>query len=269
MAMADFITYIYALTEPDDITKIRYVGKTNNLKRRYSRHIKDGQDEVTKNPLKVSWIKSILDRGERPQIRVLDKCEGYAWTVIEPYWVESLRTLGCDLTNIAKGGLGDTGPVTDEARQKMREKRAKQIITKESRLKAVETRKKTTELNGYYFSPETCEHLSKINMGHHVSEETRQKSSESHKGQRHTPESIRKQVESNKITLAKKGKKITEKRECYSCHEIKIIYGHEMCGKCYQSKRRNDPIIGKNLKEQASKYFQEVIKPKRKLKMNL
>lgn len=115
--------FIYKLIDP--ITnKVRYVGKTNNLKRRLSAHI------YKSKKLKhycATWIKSLLKKSKKPIMEVIEKCEEDIWEEREKYWI-SFYGLE-NLTNITIGGEGSATygrlgvPWTEEQRVNNRKAR--------------------------------------------------------------------------------------------------------------------------------------------------
>jgi group I intron endonuclease len=93
--------YIYTLTDPIT-SEIRYVGKTNNLIRRYNQHLSRSKDRVYHSAL---WIKSLVKQGEKPVMDVLEITDSLHWAEREQYWI-SLFKDRYDLTNLLAGGEG-------------------------------------------------------------------------------------------------------------------------------------------------------------------
>ncbi len=97
-------TFIYTLSDP--ITeKIRYVGKSNDPKKRLYDHIKLCKLSFT---YKNNWIKSLLNINMTPILNVIDEVDIDNWQFWEKYWILKLREEGHDLTNFAEGGNGPT-----------------------------------------------------------------------------------------------------------------------------------------------------------------
>jgi hypothetical protein len=93
------VTYIYYLKDP--ITdEIRYVGKTNNLKRRLNYHIKRSSKY---NFHSAAWINSLIEKGEFPIMVELEKVYDDSWKDREKYWINYYREK-YDLTNVLDGG---------------------------------------------------------------------------------------------------------------------------------------------------------------------
>jgi hypothetical protein len=108
--------YIYALLDP--ITgEIRYIGGTNNPKRRK----RDHKTRLNENTHKVAWIKKLKSLGMCPTFFVIEETSIECWEVREQTYITELKALGFDLTNSTKGGSGNarmetysTNPTTHE-----------------------------------------------------------------------------------------------------------------------------------------------------------
>lgn len=96
--------YIYALSTEEQPNNFRYVGKTNDIKKRLSKHIsKYYLNEVT---YKTNWINSELNKGNSIKITIIDEVPDNEWEFWESYWIEQLKWWGFKLTNSTKGGDG-------------------------------------------------------------------------------------------------------------------------------------------------------------------
>ena len=95
--MAECMVFIYVLKCPDS-GAVRYVGKTNNIKKRMSSHLS------TRSRLRSSrWIQKLIASGKKPVIDVIE--ETFDWENRERYWIAFYRSSGCDLLNIDDGGV--------------------------------------------------------------------------------------------------------------------------------------------------------------------
>jgi group I intron endonuclease len=92
--------YIYTLEYK---RKIFYVGKTLDIKKRYSKHV---SESIKKRTHKEKYIYSILNRGENFDITILDEVDCGLENEMEVYWISQLRTWGFNLLNYNKGGEG-------------------------------------------------------------------------------------------------------------------------------------------------------------------
>ena len=143
--------YTYILHSEDG--GIRYVGQTTNPKTRLSKHVYLSK---VKNQLnhKEAWIRSLLNRGEKPKMTVLyadNTLEDSNYT--EQFFIRFFREQGLPLTNLTDGGDGCLGY-----------KHKKEAKAKVSR----------------------ANKGNKYNLGNKLSEETKKKISESQK-RRMTP----------------------------------------------------------------------------------
>lgn len=229
--------FIYELIDPIT-SETRYIGKTKDIKSRYSDHINDKSSTH-----KANWIRSLLKEDLRPIINVIDEVNKSEQNYWEKFYISLYRTWGVKLTNATDGG--DGGPIrlgmksseehikniifghTKEGkeqrqlrRQKERESQVNRLSTPEARQKAVESRKR----NYPTFSQEHKDNLSKAhknkklseehkkkiskklkgrsspNKGNKLTKETCEKMSVSHKGKKHSLETLEKIKIANKET---------------------------------------------------------------------
>lgn len=108
-------TFIYALCDPSTMD-IRYVGKSNNPKSRFNCHIKESLDG--KHSHKCCWIRTILQKGEKPHLWILDEVDIKDWEFWECFYIDLFKSYGFNLTNIDKGGRGSSR-ISDETRRKL------------------------------------------------------------------------------------------------------------------------------------------------------
>ena len=110
------IIYIYTLS---DATGVRYIGQTKDIKKRLYRHIRDGKLDGVKNK-RCAWIKSLLNKNEKPSIDVIDIVNTENWGFWEVYWISQFKSWGFKLVNDSSGGEGSYGRVvSDETKVKM------------------------------------------------------------------------------------------------------------------------------------------------------
>lgn len=97
-------TYIYTLTDPET-NMIRYVGKANNIKQRYSAHL----NRARKHQIhKKNWIASLREKKLKPIIEIVDIVPIKDWIFWETYWISQFKTWGFNLINYTNGGEGCT-----------------------------------------------------------------------------------------------------------------------------------------------------------------
>ena len=96
-------TNIYTLTDP--ITnEIRYVGKANNVSKRYYKHCR----LTVKNTHKNNWINKLLKKKLKPIVEIIDVVPIDEWVFWETYWISQIRSWGFKLVNSTDGGDGCT-----------------------------------------------------------------------------------------------------------------------------------------------------------------
>lgn len=153
--------YIYSLANPET-DEIRYIGITfQNLNTRLASHIYQIKKRNHKN---ACWIKSLLKKGLRPRIEIIDEVSKENWKEVEQYWIAQFKAWGFNLNNHAIGGEGNIGfKHSLETREKMK-------ISRNSG-NWVSWNKGTTNC----FSQEALNKMSLSRMGRKVSEANRNK----------------------------------------------------------------------------------------------
>lgn len=95
-------TYIYTLNDP--IThEVRYVGKSNNPRRRYYGHLRGDKTATTH---KINWVQALLHCGLKPELFIVNKVPVNEWKYWERYFIEYFKHLGNDIINHTLGGDG-------------------------------------------------------------------------------------------------------------------------------------------------------------------
>lgn len=223
------MTYIYTLSDGE---KIRYIGKTKFITKRYNSHINESKYKRT---YKEKWINNVLLNNGKIVMEILDICNDDISDEIESYWIYQIKCWGFDLVNLTLGGDGGSPMLgkkhSDKTKIKMSQTaknqnrkiggwnkglkmsedfRKKISETSKGRITTDDTRKKISEsLKGIKRKPmsdETKLKLSKIkkgipspNKGKIYSEEVRKKMSMIKIGNKRSESSKKKQSESNKI----------------------------------------------------------------------
>lgn len=97
-------TYIYILICP--LTKqVRYVGKSNDPKRRLRDHMIDFRTRLGEFA-KTTWLLELYRRDLKPEMEVVDTIPIGDWKYWEQFWIEYFKSIGCKLVNSGKGGNG-------------------------------------------------------------------------------------------------------------------------------------------------------------------
>ena len=133
---------IYALEDPET-SEIRYIGLTaTSLKARLGCHL--SPSAMSHKTYKNHWIKSLLKRGLKPKIILIDEVPVDQLRAVEKLSRSLyIAQIGARLTNLTDGGDG---------------------------------------MLGYKHSPEVVERIRQQNLGRKMSEEAKQRISESKKG---------------------------------------------------------------------------------------
>lgn len=93
---------IYALTEPTG--EIRYIGRSSSGLSRPRAHTQPYKLVISKTYTN-NWVKSLLARGQKPGILVVQHVPARSDLVeCEKYWISYFRKTGARLTNLSEGG---------------------------------------------------------------------------------------------------------------------------------------------------------------------
>lgn len=85
--------------------QVKYVGKANDPKRRGKDHMIDFRTRLGEFR-KVKWLSELKVRKLKPEMEVVDTVDMEHWKYWEQWWIEYLKSIGCDLLNYNKGGQG-------------------------------------------------------------------------------------------------------------------------------------------------------------------
>jgi hypothetical protein len=107
-------TFIYSLS--DELGNIRYVGKTSYPIQRLSSHIRESMRSERKTH-KHNWINSLILKGIKPNIEILDEVLESEWQFWEQYWICLIKSWGFNLVNSTNGGDGHNGFKASEERK--------------------------------------------------------------------------------------------------------------------------------------------------------
>ena len=107
------MVFIYALIDPRT-SKIRYIGKTVNLKQRLSNQLNENSKTH-----RCNWIKGIKSDGLKPIQCVLQTLsDEQDWKAAEIKWIAIARKYGWNLVNSTDGGDGVTN-ISGEGKKRM------------------------------------------------------------------------------------------------------------------------------------------------------
>lgn len=97
--------FIYSLIDPKD-GSIKYVGKTNNIKKRTREHVRDEE-----NNKKYAWIKSLKKINLQPEVFILEETNLDEANFWEIFWISQCKAWGFELKNMTNGGDGSYGTI--------------------------------------------------------------------------------------------------------------------------------------------------------------
>ena len=107
------MVFIYGLIDPFTF-KVRYIGKTINLKQRFDRQMNERS-----NTHRCHWIQSLRKKGKKPTQVVLQQLnDDEDWQSAEIKWIAIAKKYGWDLVNGTDGGDGVLN-VSGEGRARM------------------------------------------------------------------------------------------------------------------------------------------------------
>jgi hypothetical protein len=162
--------FIYELIDPVT-NETRYIGKTDNLKRRYKGHLND------KNKThKTNWIKNLKNKDLKPVLNIIDEINKNEADFWEIFYISLYKSWGCKLTNTTSGGEGGGSHKgykhTQRSKQQISQTKTGVSIWTEDEKKQISER-----LKGHITSEETKIKIKKSNIGKKRSQETKDKMS--------------------------------------------------------------------------------------------
>lgn len=98
--------YLYMLVDPEEPQHVRYVGVTNDLNKRLTKHIYSSKS-YPNGTKKENWIGKVISEGRRPQIVMLDSTDTLEEVFeLEVDVISMFTEAGHELTNGTSGGPG-------------------------------------------------------------------------------------------------------------------------------------------------------------------
>lgn len=123
-------TFIYILIDPRS-NQIRYVGKSNNPRKRLSAHLYDRG-----RTYKANWVQLLVKENFKPILEIIDEVPISEWEFWEQHYISLYRSWGFDLKNMTIGGGEAPGMLnlkhSFKTKQLMRQKALGRIRTSES-----------------------------------------------------------------------------------------------------------------------------------------
>jgi len=107
--------YIYVLIDP--LTNmVRYIGKTDNVRRRYMEHIREC-NWTKKKSHKAYWILKLLKNNQKPIVEIIEETTSEHSSFWEMHYISLYRSWGFNLINKTLGGEGSSNyKASDEER---------------------------------------------------------------------------------------------------------------------------------------------------------
>jgi hypothetical protein len=204
--------FIYALLDPRT-NEIRYIGKTTNTEARMRRHLRNS--ELIKPLHRSRWIKSLVDNGHVPVMRVLETVESQNWQEAERRWISKCRDEGCRLVNMTPGGDGGTLPewISDSTREKMR-------LSQTGKKRSAESRaKQSATMRGRKLSDSTCARISQSNKGKGHGDAWRAQHADTMRGRKQSLETIRKKSKFIYVAMSPNGESFETDRFSEFCKQ--------------------------------------------------
>lgn len=90
---------VYALSDPDNLRAVRYVGVTRFPEQRAKQHCRPDASK------KGRWVQSLIAKGKKPVFRQIESVEEGVWQAREQFWIRVFRDMGNELMNGDDGGL--------------------------------------------------------------------------------------------------------------------------------------------------------------------
>lgn len=144
------MTFIYTLS---DASGIRYIGKSNNPLYRFKVHLKECKLKRTR---KEKWIFSLLEKGNKPILEILEEIEDSNWEHAESFWISQFKAWGFNILNGTDGGDGSNGfkgkTHTEETKQKLRNKTNEYYSNENNKIKLGQITKERFKKDPYYNS---------------------------------------------------------------------------------------------------------------------
>jgi hypothetical protein len=211
------MSYLYVLNANDDVMGIRYIGKTVQAPiTRLHKHIADSALMETHCH---RWIRSVLQSGKEPQMRIIATIPSQYAAKAEMRLISALRKSGVQLTNLTDGGEGKPGHrVSQETKDKISRahKGVREVVPQTE-----ETRRRKSEWNNWRWAqPGTRERHSELLKGKIFSAERRRKISEALSG-KVVPIEVR-----YKIASALRNKKQSEETKRKRSESLRRYYSN-------------------------------------------
>jgi len=154
--------FIYSISDPRELQRVRYIGKTgHSLKTRLRWHLKDC---FKGDNYRCRWIRRLISDGVKPQINPICIVEDTMANDTEKALIKVYKSIGVDLVNGTDGGDGSCG-LSEESREKLRLRFKGIPRSEETKRKISASMMGNQRFLGRHHSNEAKEKISKALMG--------------------------------------------------------------------------------------------------------
>lgn len=129
-------TCIYILIDPRN-NQVRYVGKSNNPKKRLQSHY-----YAYKPTPKLNWLLKLRKLGISPELLIVDEVPTDEWQFWETYWYDQIKSWGFTLYNSDLPGKGGTYLTMEQRKDRSNKRKGKDFIELYGEDKAKEIKQK-------------------------------------------------------------------------------------------------------------------------------
>lgn len=200
--------YIYGLYDPRN-QNLRYIGKTNNVRKRFHGHMHENL-----NTHKSNWIANLKRNGLNPILKIIEEIQDDGddekWQQREIYWIQKSLDDGHALTNLDSGG--------NSGYTKSEETKKKISVSNTGKKRSEETKRRISVAKSNP-SDETRLRISVAKTGSKQSQETKDKRADKLKGQKRSDET--------KSLLSIKRKETAARKRLENPTPPKVYKGHK------------------------------------------
>jgi len=111
-------TFIYTLSDSNGI--VRYIGKTDDPKRRLREHLYESKKKPKNH--RHYWIMTLINKNEEPVLDIIDYVPSSDWEFWEIFYISLFKGWGFNLVNETNGGETGTGMLGKKHKKESKEK---------------------------------------------------------------------------------------------------------------------------------------------------
>lgn len=98
-------TFIYGLIDPRT-NQIKYIGKSDNPKKRLKEHISESRKKNKFGTKKENWINKLFSLNLKPKLKIINKVKFEEYNYWEEFYIKEYKNKGAKLLNYDEKGLG-------------------------------------------------------------------------------------------------------------------------------------------------------------------